>query len=226
MKDKVVVVTGAFGALGRAVADAAAVQGARVAAIDFAPPPGLALNIGADAFVEGGVNLADEAHAARVFGAIAQKYGRIDALANIAGGFSWSKVADAPADLWDRLNTINLKTALNASRAALTHGVSAILNVGANGALKAAPGMGPYAASKSAVHRLTEALAEEHKEAGVRVNAVLPSILDTPANRADMPDADFTKWVAPGDLAGIILFLLSDDANPITGALIPVTGRV
>ena len=93
-------------------------------------------------------------------------------------------------------------------------------------AVKAAAGMGPYAASKAAVHRLTEALADELKDEGVRVNAVLPSIIDTPANRADMSGADFTKWVAPADLAAAILFLLSDEARAVTGALVPVTGRV
>ena len=92
--------------------------------------------------------------------------------------------------------------------------------------MKAGAGMGAYAASKSGVARLTEALAEELKEEGVRVNAILPSIIDTPANRADMPDADVAKWVSPAQLAGVVAFLLSSDAMPITGALIPVTGRV
>ena len=101
-----------------------------------------------------------------------------------------------------------------------------IVNVGANGALKSAAGMGAYAASKAAVHRLTESLAEELKSSTVTVNAVLPSILDTPQNRADMPDADPAKWVAPADLAAVILFLASPEARAVTGALIPVTGKV
>ena len=86
--------------------------------------------------------------------------------------------------------------------------------------------MGPYAASKAGVHKLTEALAEELKAEGITVNAVLPSILDTPTNRADMPDADPTAWVAPDDLAAVILFLASEAARAVTGALVPVTGRV
>ena len=124
---------------------------------------------------------------------------------------------------------LNVLTALNASRAALPHlaasAAGRIVNIGAMGALQAGAGMGAYAASKAGVHRLTEALASEWK-GKITVNAVLPSIIDTAANRASMPDADFSKWVAPGELAEVILFLASDAASGITGALIPVSGRV
>ena len=120
-------------------------------------------------------------------------------------------------------------TAANASRAAIPHlaGSKAgrIVNIGANGAVKAAAGMGAYAASKAGVHRLTEALAAEHK-GKITVNAVLPSIIDTAANRASMPKSDFSKWVSPQELAEVILFLASNAASAVTGALIPVTGRV
>ena len=125
---------------------------------------------------------------------------------------------------------LNLKTTLNASQAALPYlvasGAGRIVNVGALAALKAGAGMGPYAASKSGVHRFTESLAEEFKGRSVTVNAVLPSTIDTPANRTSMPDADFSKWVAPGDLAAVILFLASREAGAVTGALVPVTGGV
>ena len=125
---------------------------------------------------------------------------------------------------------INLKTALNASRAALPYllesGAGRIVNVGAQAAVHAPEGMGAYAASKAAVHRLTESLADELKLRGVTVNAVLPSIIDTPVNRADMPKADFSRWVSPADLAAVLLFLASDEARAVTGALIPVTGKV
>ena len=100
-----------------------------------------------------------------------------------------------------------------------------IVNIGAMGALQAGAGMGAYAASKSAVHRLTEALAAEWK-GKITVNAVLPSTIDTAANRASMPKADFTKWVTPQELADVILFLTSDAASAVTGALLPVSGRV
>jgi NAD(P)-dependent dehydrogenase (short-subunit alcohol dehydrogenase family) len=101
-----------------------------------------------------------------------------------------------------------------------------IVNIGAAASIKAAMGMGAYAASKAGVARLTEALAEELKSEGVRVNAVLPSIIDTPTNRADMPDAEFDRWVSPQELANVIAFLLSKEASAVTGALVPVTGRV
>jgi NAD(P)-dependent dehydrogenase (short-subunit alcohol dehydrogenase family) len=125
---------------------------------------------------------------------------------------------------------VNVKTALFTSRAAIPFlkqsGQGRIINIGANAALKASAGMGAYAASKSGVHRLTESLAEELKADGITVNAVLPSTIDTPANRAEMPKADFATWVSPRALAEVILFLASDAGAPITGALLPVTGRV
>jgi NAD(P)-dependent dehydrogenase (short-subunit alcohol dehydrogenase family) len=139
-------------------------------------------------------------------------------------------LADGDIETWDRMYQMNLRTAVVTSQAALAllraSAPSAIVNVGALAAAKAGVGMGAYAASKAGVARLTEALAEELKDAGVRVNAVLPSILDTPANRADMPDADATRWVRPEALAGVVAFLLSHDAEAVTGACIPVAGRV
>ena len=124
---------------------------------------------------------------------------------------------------------LNVLTALNASRSAIPHlvasGAGRIVNVGAMGALQAGAGMGAYAASKAGVHRLTEALAAEWK-GKITVNAVLPSTIDTAANRASMPDADFAKWVRPEELANVILFLASDAASAVTGALLPVSGRV
>lgn len=125
------------------------------------------------------------------------------------------------------MHAMNVTTALVACRAVLPlmpNGGS-IVNIGAAATVRAGAGMGAYTASKSGVARLTEALAEEHKGV-IRVNAVLPSIIDTPANRADMGEADAGKWVTPLELAKVIAFLLSDEASAITGALIPVTGRV
>ncbi|MES2490874.1 MAG: SDR family oxidoreductase, partial [Pseudomonadota bacterium] len=134
-------------------------------------------------------------------------------------------------DTWDFLHSVNLKTAAATSKAALPQLLNAvgggrIVNIGAAAAAKAGAGMGPYAASKAGVARLTEALSEEVKDRGITVNAVLPSIIDTPQNRTDMPEADFSRWVAPEALADVIVFLLSDEARAITGASIPVTGRV
>jgi NAD(P)-dependent dehydrogenase (short-subunit alcohol dehydrogenase family) len=230
MRDKVVIVTGGFGALGRTVARRAADAGAKVAVIDFAanPPAGLAAELGADALLLGGVDLTNAEHANNAVAAVKKRFGRIDAVVNIAGGFIWETIEGHNAANWDRLYAINLKTALHTTLAALPHLVEShgrIVNIGANAALKADTGMGAYAASKSAVHKLTEALAQEFK-GRIAVNAVLPSIIDTDANRRDMKDADFSKWVTPDDLASVILFLASDAANAVTGALVPVTGGV
>lgn len=227
MQGKVVVITGAFGILGRAAVARAKELGATVAEIDFAPAPG-----GADALTNdiilGSVDLSKADVANKAIEAVKAKAGRIDALLNIAGGFVWTTVADTDESVWQRMFTLNLQTAVNACRAAAPHlGATggAIVNVGANAALKSAAGMSPYTASKAGVHKLTESLAEELK-GKVRVNAVLPSIIDTPTNRKDMPDADFASWVTPAELARVMLFLASAEASAVTGALVPVTGRV
>jgi NAD(P)-dependent dehydrogenase (short-subunit alcohol dehydrogenase family) len=225
MTDRVIAITGGQGVLGRAVVEAALADGLKVAIIDHAPgqsaPEGV-LELG-------GVDLTDAASAQTAIDTVAAHFGRLDVLFNIAGGFVWQTTDDAdPA--WASMFALNVATALNASRAALPHlkasAEGRIVNVGANAALKSAAGMGAYAASKAGVHRLTESLAEELKDSSVTVNAVLPSILDTARNRQDMPDADPAKWVAPADLARVMLFLASPGSRAITGALIPVTGRV
>jgi len=226
MKGKVVVITGAFGALGKVVTEQAISRGAAVAGIDHAASQMAATP---QRIEIGGVDLTDAAQASRAIDAVANHFGRIDVLINIAGGFAFETTADGDPKTWQRMYALNVLTALNASRAALPHlaasSAGRIINIGAMGALQAGNGMGPYAASKAGLHRLTEALANEWK-GKVTVNAVLPSIIDTKANRADMPKADFTKWVTPQELAEVILFLASDAASGITGALIPVSGRV
>jgi NAD(P)-dependent dehydrogenase (short-subunit alcohol dehydrogenase family) len=225
MQGKVVVITGAFGVLGSAATERARALGAHAALIDYASPPA---NMREDPLVVGGVDLSKAADATAAMTRIRDKAGRIDALLNIAGGFTWTTLADSDDAAWERMHAINLKTAVNASRAALPHLIEsggAIVNVGAAGALKAGAGFGAYAASKAGVFKLTESLAEEMK-GKVRVNAVLPSILDTEQNRRDMPKADPSKWVKPEDLAKVMLFLASDDARAVTGALVPVTGQV
>ena len=226
MNGKVVVITGALGALGKVVTEEALARGARVAAVDHAPsqiPPA------PDRIELGGVDLSDAAQAKKAIDAAAAHFGRLNALINIAGGFAFEAVAEGDPKTWQRMYALNVLTALNASRSALPHLAASpsarIVNVGAMAALQAGAGMGPYAASKAGVHRLTEALAAEWK-GKITVNAVLPSIIDTPANRASMPKADFSKWVTPQELAEVILFLASDAASALTGALLPVSGRV
>ena len=226
MQDRVVAITGASGTLGRAVVEAAADHGARLALIDHAAARGTPRPTRIEI---GGIDLAEPSEANRAIEAATTHYGRLDVLINIAGAFSFQTVSDGDTATWERLYRVNTLTALNASRAAIPHliasGSGRIINIGALGALKAGSGMGPYAASKSGVHRLTEALANELK-GNVTVNAVLPSTIDTPANRRDMPKADFSAWVTPQELANVILFLASPEASAITGALIPVSGRV
>lgn len=226
VQGKVIIVTGALGALGKVVATTAQTRGARVAGIDHAPSQAQATP---DSIEIGGVDLSDATQAKTAVEAAAKHFGRLDALINIAGGFAFETVGDGDVATWQRMHALNVLTALNTSRAALPHLAASragrIVNIGAVGALQAGSGMGPYAASKAGVHRLTEALANEWK-GKVTVNAVLPSIIDTRANRTDMPNADFSKWVTPQELAEIILFLASDAASGITGALIPVGGRV
>jgi NAD(P)-dependent dehydrogenase (short-subunit alcohol dehydrogenase family) len=232
MRGKTIVVTGGFGALGRVVAEAAAARGASVAVLDHAPgpPEGMSGGLGPDALMIGGLDLSSADAAMKAMDDVKAKFGRLDALFNVAGGFQWETVEGGKDESWQRMYALNLMTALNACSAALPYliesGAGRIVNVGAQSALHAGSGFGPYAASKSAVHRMTEALANELKDKGVTVNAVLPSIIDTAANRRDMPKADFGRWVAPADLAAVMLFLASDEARAVTGALIPVTGRV
>ena len=221
LQGRTIVVTGALGALGTSVAQAAEAAGAKVARLDYAKAsaPG--------DLVFDGIDLTDEAATTKAMAAIAERAGGIDGLVNIAGGFSFHKLADAPAKVWEQMFRINLLTAVTATRAALgaltASGTGSIVNIGAGAAAKAGAGMGPYTASKAGVAKLTESLAEELAGAGVRVNAILPSTIDTPANRADMPKADFSSWVQPADIASVIVFLLSQQSAAITGALIPVT---
>jgi 3-oxoacyl-[acyl-carrier protein] reductase len=226
MDGKVVVVTGALGALGKVVAEAALARGARVAGVDHAASQ---IPAAASRIELGGVDLSDAAQAKKAIDAVAAHFGRLDVLINIAGGFAFETVAEGDPKTWQRMYALNVLTALNASRSAIPHlagsPAARIVNIGAMGALQAGSGMGAYAASKAGVHRLTEALAAEWK-GKITVNAVLPSIIDTPANRTSMPKADFSKWVTPQELANVILFLVSDPASAVTGALIPVSGRV
>lgn len=226
MDGKVIIVTGASGALGGVVAAQALSRGARVAGIDHAASQAAAEPTRIEL---GSVDLTDAAQAKKAVDATRAHFGRLDVLINIAGGFAFEAIAEGDTKTWQRMYALNVLTALNASQAALPH-LSAspagrIINVGAMGALQAGAGMGPYAASKAGVHRLTEALAAEWK-GKITVNAVLPSTIDTAANRASMPKADFKKWVTPEELANVILFLASDAASAITGALLPVNGRV
>lgn len=230
VEGKVVAITGGFGSLGIETAAFLIERGARVALIGrSAVPHDLPAGV-ADALGIGGVDLADPHAAHRALDAVNDRLGRLDALLNIAGAFRWETIADGDPATWDFMFEVNVKTALNASKAALPYlmhsGAGRIVNLGAGAALKAGVGTGAYGASKAGVARLTEALADELKDKGVTVNAILPSVIDTPQNRKDMPDADFTRWVQAREIAALIAYLLCADAQAVTGALIPVNGRV
>jgi NAD(P)-dependent dehydrogenase (short-subunit alcohol dehydrogenase family) len=158
-----------------------------------------------------------------------ERFGRIDVLCNLAGGFRMGDaVHDTPAATWDFLFDLNARTVLHMAQAVVPHmierGGGKVVNVGAFAAQKGAAQMGAYIASKSAVIRLTEAMAAELRELNINVNCVLPTVIDTPENRAAMPDADPAHWVAPRDLASVIAFLASDAARAVHGAALPVTG--
>lgn len=231
VQDKIVIVTGAFGALGRVVARTLAAQGARLALVDATPavPEPVSAEFGRHQLLPA-IDLSSVQATQAMVAQVVERHGGLDATVNIAGAFRWETIAEGDPATWDLLFAVNVKTALHVCQASLPHLVrrpgARIVNVGAGAAGKAAAGMGAYAASKSGVLRLTEALAEETKDSGLNVNAVLPSIIDTPANRKDMPQADFSRWVAPEAVADVIAFLLSDGARAITGAGIPVMGRV
>lgn len=225
MHQRYVAVTGASGTLGRATITALVNCGYSVIGIDRADKisdvEGLTLRIPK-------TDLTSADKSTEAFAKIAEQFGSLHALVNIAGGFVWEEIESGTADTWERLFKLNVITTLNASKAALPLLLvdgGAIVNVSAAASMKADAGMGAYAASKAGVSRLTESLAAELKDRGVRVNAVLPSIIDTPLNRADMPKANFDRWVTPQALADVISFLISDRARAVTGALLPVTAR-
>ena len=230
---RTVMVTGAAGNLGRAVAQAFATRGARLVLVDL---DGKALEA---AFGTAGaahdntlllpVNLLvqDEVNAA--IQATLARFQRIDVLCNLAGGFRMGDPVHATTDRdWNFLFDINTRTFLHTARAVTPHMIEAgggkVVNIGAFTALRGAAHMGAYTAAKSALIRLTEAMAAELRDRNINVNCVLPSIIDTPENRAAMPDANPAHWVTPGDLAGVIAFLASDAARAVHGAAIPVTG--
>lgn len=175
------------------------------------------------------IDLAEVDSATSAFARIGEVFGSLDGLCNLAGGFRWQRLDQGEPAAFDLMFWMNLRTAAVASTLALpmlADGRAAIVNIAALSALKAGEGMAAYAAAKAGVMKLTESLAEELKPRGIRVNAILPSIIDTPANRADMPKADFSRWVRPEEIAHLIAFLLSDLASGINGALIAAPGRL
>jgi NAD(P)-dependent dehydrogenase (short-subunit alcohol dehydrogenase family) len=230
---RVVVVTGASGNLGRAVAQAFARHGAHLALLDRdaagceALIADLSGQTSAQVFE---VDLLDPASADRAIADVVDAHGRIDVLANIAGGFRMGPlIQDTPDEDWDFMLNLNARSVFHTCRRTipvmLGNGGGRIVNISARAAQQGKGRMGPYCASKAAVITLTETLAAENRFDNINVNCILPGTIDTPQNRADMPDADFGKWVPPAALADVVVFLASDAARCISGAAIPVYGQ-
>ncbi|MFC7154483.1 SDR family oxidoreductase [Halomarina halobia] len=227
--ERVVLVTGASGALGSAVCEAFRDAGATVAAADVVEPSDEDAQLDAGEGVHFyAADFTDEDDVARVIGEVVDDHGRLDALCNVAG--TWrggDAIESTDVETFDFLFDVNLKTMFLASKHAipnLRETEGAIVSVSARSSLEGGEGDGPYRASKAGVRLLTETIAEEN--AGVvRANAIMPSVIDTPANREMMPDADHGKWVDPADIAEVVLFLCSDAASVTSGAAIPVYGE-
>ncbi|MGH7104432.1 MAG: SDR family oxidoreductase [Acetobacteraceae bacterium] len=220
----VVIVTGASGNLGSAVSELLTRRGSKVVAVARAAPRLAA----APALFADAADLADPAEAAAVAAATIETFGRIDGLVHTVGGFAMESIAEAGPDLFERMwrvNFVTTRTMIRAVWPAMEKTGGSMVAIGAQPALRAGAGMAAYAASKAALLRLLEAASEEGKPHRIRANAVLPGTMDTPQNRAQMPDADPGKWVTPGEVAQAIAFLLSDQASGITGAHLAVTGR-
>ena len=233
-KDQVVIVTGAAGNLGRAIARAFEAAGATLVLVDRTADrlqslfPGLADS--PHHFLATSVDLTDSSAVEEMAAEAIERFGRVDVLVNTAGGWrGGTPVHETDPATWDFIMNLNVTSLLNASRVIIPHmldqGGGRIINVAARAGMRGAAKNGAYGAAKSAVIRLTESMAAELKKQGVNVNCVLPSTIDTPQNREAMPNADHSRWVAPGAIADVILFLASDAARAIQGAAIPVYGR-
>jgi NAD(P)-dependent dehydrogenase (short-subunit alcohol dehydrogenase family) len=231
---KVALVAGGTGGLGRAVSLAFQKEGAQVVVTYRRQEEFDVLRNAADgggSRLEGyGVDVTDEAAVSELIESVAARYGRLDAMVNTVGGYAGgTKLWDVENDVLDRMLALNLRSGYALSRAAvrvmLKQRGGAIVNVAAKAALDHPGGAAAYAASKAAALALLGSLAAEVKGTGVRVNSILPSIIDTEPNRQAMPKADFTKWPKPGQIARVILFLCSEDAEVIHGAALPVYGN-
>ena len=230
---RVVLVAGGTGGLGRAVSLAFLEEGARLV-VTYRKQEELdtlkKLAAGNDSQLEGyDVDVTNEAAVSQLVEGIAGRHGRLDAMVNTVGGYAGGvKLWELDTKVFDQMLALNLRSGYALSRAAvrvmLKQGSGAIVNVAAKAAIDHGAGASAYAASKAAAVAMLDCLAEDLKGTGVRVNSVLPSIIDTEANRKAMPDADFTKWPKPEDIARVILFLCGDDAKVIHGAAVPVFG--
>lgn len=229
--NKVVVITGAAGGLGTSIASHFRQQGAKLALVDYSDALLQKSFPESDSEVELLVtcDLTSRESTAQAFAGILKRFGRVDVLANIAGGFTMGEAVHETSDkTWDFLFNLNTRSIINTAAAAvpamLKQGGGKIVNVSAVSSQKGVRQQGAYIASKSAVQRLTESMADELRAQNINVNSIMPSIIDTPANRQAMPDADYSKWVKPEHLANVVGFLASDASVAIHGAGVPVVG--
>ena len=231
---KMALIAGATGGLGRAVVLAFLEEGAQVIAADQNLEGLAALQKAAGAAVTRlqtqGLNATDETAVHAVIDSVMTTHRRLDVLVNTIGGYAGGvKLWELDRKTYDLMLTLNLHAGFTLARAVvpamLRQGSGAIVNIGSKAALDHAAGASAYAASKAASVALFDCLAQDLKGTGIRVNSVLPSIIDTEANRRAMPDADFSKWPKPEEIARVILFLCSDDAKLIHGAAVPVYGE-
>lgn len=233
LQGKVVVISGAAGALGGAVAHAFEAAGAKLALLDrrhdrLQSVCG-ALAGNPDHLLLGDIDMTKEDDVGRITTEIIERFGRVDALVNAIGGYRAGRaITETPLDLWEGMLALNARSVFLAMREVLPHmvaqGYGSVINVAARPGLRAPAKAAAYAASKSAVIRLTEGASAEVKHKGVRVNCILPGTIDTPANREAMPDAKHDRWVEPRAVADLVLFLASDASRGIYGAAIPVYG--
>ncbi len=234
--DQVILVTGATGSLGRATVRAFLQAGGRVVAVGRSTADveekrdsGVFGDAHTDRVVAASANLLDEASVAEMVTGVMADLGRVDALVNVAGGFKMgSPLHETDADTWEFMLNLNARSVFFMAKAVVPHMLAQehgkIVNIAARAALAGKAKMGPYVVSKAAVVRLTETLSAETKASGINVNAILPGTIDTPPNRADMPNANFHNWVKPEAIADAILFLCSDAARAVHGAALPVYG--
>jgi len=224
---RVVLVTGARGNVGAAVAAELSRRGAKLVCGDAAPVDAAAQS--AEVVALGGLDLAQPASAARLVAAGLDRFGRIDALVNTIGGFRMAPVSDAALADWDFLFAINARIALVLSAAVIPamaeRRYGRIVHIAAGAGLRAGASIGVYSAAKASVLRISEAIADEQRDHGIVCNCILPSTIDTPQNRAAMPNEDYSGWVTPAGIARVAAFLASADAGAITGAAVPVTRR-
>jgi NAD(P)-dependent dehydrogenase (short-subunit alcohol dehydrogenase family) len=233
LKNKIAVVTGGTGALGKAITIAFLEEGAKVVCtyiVDKEKKECLSLTKKhKDKIVFIRADVTKEKDVFNTITNTARKFKRVDILVNVVGGFAFSYIKETDEKTWDLMMNLNLKSAFLCSKYVLPRMIEQnygkIINISSRPALKGSAGVGAYSASKAGVLNLTETIADEIKDYEINVNAVLPSTIDTPANRRDMPEADFSKWVKPEEIARVIAFLSSDDSMPISGAGIPVYGK-